>query len=146
MLTLWPIEYSDKQLFQDTSYASLDEASMSAMLDASRAKQSNGSYFELLAVKQEDTCVGFISLYGLSETEISIGPEINPQFRNRGFAYAAEVLAMEYVRSLGFTKAVAQVREDNTASRALHEKLEFSLVRQEVNAKGRPVCWYEKNL
>lgn len=146
MIVIRPIESGDIPLLRDTSYDSLDPVSLTEMIKESGNRRHSGRYFELLVVESDGVCVGFLNLYGLSETEISIGPEIRRQFRRQGFAGAAEPLALEYAKHLGFTRAVAQVREENAASRALHEKLGFALERMETNAKGKRVCRYSRCL
>ena len=110
------------------------------------AKNHNGKYFELLAVMDGMYCVGFVSLYGHSDTEISCGPEIKPQYRNQGLAYQAVIQALEYTKRNGYTKAVAQVRTDNFSSIALHKKLDFHTCKEYTNKKGNPVIWFEKDL
>lgn len=54
--------------------------------------------------------------------------------------------ALEYAKRIGFIKAVAQVRKDNSASIALHKKLGFIVCKQYTNKKGNPVFWFEKDL
>lgn len=144
MITLRPITYEDRQLFKASSYEALEEASLDRMISQSVAKEHNGQYFEVLAVLDSGICVGFLNLYSHSKSEVSCGPEIKPQYRRRGFAYAAQLQALDYAKRLGFKKAVAQVRKDNAASIALHRKLGFSLCNAFINQKGQPVYWFEK--
>lgn len=146
MITLRPITQADVSLFKDTSYESMDEASAVCMIEESQNKAHNGQYFELFTVEDDGQCVGFVSLFALSKTEISCGPEIKPLYRRLGYAFAALEKALEYAKSIGFSRAVAQVRKDNTASIALHNKLNFICTKEYTNKKGNLVCWFEKAL
>lgn len=143
MIALSSMAPSDAALLQDLPYASMPPEAMQQMLSASAAKTYNGAHFELLAVMDGNRCVGVINFCGSGET-VSCAPDIKPQFRKRGFGTAAVSLALEYAKTLGYTKAAAQVRQDNTASIALHRKLGFSLVSEFVNRKGQPVYAFEK--
>lgn len=54
--------------------------------------------------------------------------------------------ALEYAKGKGYTVAVGDVRDDNTASIALHEKLGFEMDRKYVNKQGRAVRVHIKAL
>ena len=58
----------------------------------------------------------------------------------------ARKTALEYAKEKGYTAAVGDVRDDNTASIALHEKLGFEMDRKYVNKQGRTVRVYIKAL
>lgn len=146
MISLHPITSNDINLFFDTSYAAMPPEAMDKMLSESLAKSHNGKYFELFAVMDGDICVGFVNLYETALGEISCGPEIKPQYRQQGYGYLAVRIALERANLLGYTKAVAQIRQDNTASIALHKKLGFTLCRSYTNKKGHPVLDFEKAL
>lgn len=146
MIYLRPVGCDDKDLFQDTSYAAMSPETMEIMLAESLAKSHNGKYFELFAVLDGNICVGIISLFETAPGEISCGPEIKPQYRRQGYAYAAVIAALNYAKKMGRTKAVAQIRQDNAASIALHKKLGFTLCHSFTNKKGRPVLEFERPL
>ena len=146
MIVLRPVAKNDREIFVESSYGIYPEEALRHMLEDSIAGEHEGRYYRLLAVLQEDNCVGFISLYGQEDNTISMGPEIKPQFRRRGVAFAAMGQAMTFVKQMGFTKAVAQVRTDNIASIALHKKLGFQMCKEYVNKKGHSVFWLEKEL
>ena len=116
------------------------------MISEAISGKHDGSYFRLFAVMDDQCCVGFVSLYGQGDGQISCGPEIKPQYRRRGIAVQAVTQAMEYAKRNGFIKAVAQVRKDNCASVALHKKLRFLLCKEYKNRKGNLVLWFEKEL
>ena len=146
MISLHPITPGDANLLQGTSYAAMPAEAMDKMLSESLAQCHDGKYFELFAVMDNDICVGLVSLYETAPREISCGPEIKPQFRRRGYGYWAVITALERATLLGYTQAVAQVRQDNTASIALHQKLGFSLYRSYTNKKGHSVMEFKKLL
>lgn len=84
-----------------------------------------GRYFEMFAVMHDAEIVGMISLYQHSESVISCGPEIFDGYRRRGFAAEAMMLAMKEAGDKGYKLISQQIRVDNTASIALHNKLGF---------------------
>lgn len=146
MIFLRPVGYDDGELFKQSSYSTMPLSAIRQMIAESISKDHNGNYFELFAIMNGGNCVGFISLYGLSDTKISCGPEIKPQYRKQGFAYTAVKCGLKYARELGYTQAAAQVRQDNQASIALHKKLGFILCGESVNKKGHCVFEFEKSL
>ena len=84
-----------------------------------------GKYFEMLAILHEGELVGSVSLYQLSESVVSIGPEIFPAFQRHGFGKAAMRMAMEIAQRKGYRIVAQQVRKDNAASAAMHQSLGF---------------------
>lgn len=146
MIFLCPINRDNKNLFQDTSYAEMPAEAMEKMLAESLAKNHEGKYFQLFAVMDDTLCVGFVSLYETAPGEISCGPEIKPQYRQQGYGYLAVRAALEQATQMGYTMAIAQIRQDNTASIALHQKLGFALCRFYTNKNGHPVSEFSKPL
>lgn len=146
MLTVRPIQQGEADLLRDTSYETMSEAEKEQMLSEAFSKNHEGRYFELLVVEDSGNCVGFMSLYAHSDTVISCGPEIKRHSRQKGYGYRGEQLALAYAKSIGYTEAIAQVRVENLASRALHEKLGFTLDKIYVSIKGREVCEYKREL
>ncbi len=146
MITIHPIGPQDADLLQDTSYGTMPPEIRDKMLAESLSQIHNGRYFELFAVMDKKTCVGVVSLYETAPGEISCGPEIKPQYRRQGYGYLAVRTALERGNLLGYTKAVAQIRQDNVASIALHTKLGFSLCRSFTNQRGHPVSEFVKIL
>ena len=146
MIFLCPINRDNKNLFQDTSYAEMPAEAMEKMLAESLAKNHMGKYFELFAVMDDDICVGFVSLYETAPGQISCGPEIKPQYRQQGYGYLAVRAALEQATLMGYTKAIAQIRQDNTASISLHQKLGFALCRSYTNKNCHPVSEFSKPL
>ena len=146
MITILPVGHNDVELFAGSSYGEMSRDDIHHMIDESVKKQHNNRYFELFAVLEEGNCVGFVSLYEHSETEISCGPETKMKYRKQGIATQGVHEALAHAKRLGFKKAVAQVRKDNLASIALHNKLGFTLCKEYTNPKGRLVLWFEKTL
>ena len=146
MLTVKPIEKEDAAALEDTSYQAMSPESRLQMIGDSNQKTHNGNYFEFFKVLVDDTVVGFMNLYAHSAHIISCGPEIKPAYQRLGYAYAAEKLVLSMAKEKGYTIAVGAVREENTASRALHEKLGFEVDRIYTNSHGRKMCLYIKAL
>lgn len=146
MIFIRPVRSDDKSIFQGTSYGAMSSGSMEKMLHESLAKSHNGNYFELFAVMDDTVCVGFVSLYETTPSVISCGPEIKPQYRQKGYGYSAVRIALERANLMGYSKAIAQIRQDNTASIALHKKLGFTQCRSFLNRNGHSVFEFQKAL
>ena len=144
MISIRPICSNDTSLFQGTSYGEMPGEAIEKMLAESLAQNHDGRYFEVCAVMDDEVCVGFVSLYETAPGEISCGPEIKPQYRQQGYGYAAVKQALARAELLGYTKAIAQIRRDNAASIALHQRLGFTLCRSYVNKKGHPVLEFRR--
>ena len=146
MIFIRPVRCDDKNIFGDTSYDAMSSESMDNMLHESLAKSHSGRYFELFAVMDDDSCVGFVSLYETAPRQISCGPEIKPQYRQQGYGYLAVRAALERATLMGYTKALAQIRQDNSSSIALHKKLGFTQCRSFLNRNGHSVFEFQKTL
>ena len=146
MISIRPVSNYDKSIFQDTSYGEMSVEAMAKMLNESLDQSHKGKYFELFAVMDERVCVGFVSLYETAPGEISCGPEIKSQYRQQGYGYLTVIAALEQAKLMGYRKALAQIRQDNTASIALHKKLGFTLYRSYTNKNGHPVLEFRKEL
>lgn len=146
MLCLTPISPGSISDLEDTPYAEMSEEDKRRMVQESVDKRHDGAYFEMLAVSDNGTTVGFMNLYARSDCTISIGPQIKRRFQRLGYGFAAETLALDHARQMGYSSAVAEVRENNAASIALHEKLGFSCVDRRINKHGNPVRIYRKTL
>ena len=106
-----------------------------------------GMYFEMLAIVQEKTLVGMISLYQHSADEIGIGPQVFEAHRRQGIATQAMRLAMALAKEKGYRIVSQQIRTNNEASIALHQCLDFEASGDPYrNAKGNEVVDYRKVL
>lgn len=146
MLRLVPVSADSMPDFEDTSYAAMSDEDKRRMIRESCDRRHDGAYFELFAVSDDGRIVGFMNLYARSAHTISIGPEIRRSVQKQGYGYLSELLALQYAKQMGYTTAVAEVRADNAASIALHEKLGFSLEDCRINKHGNPVRIYGKAL
>ena len=124
----------------------MPDASMEEVLRTIRAwgtKTFQGKYFEMLALTAEDAIVGSVSLYGHTDEMASVGIEVFPDERGKGYATEGMRLIIETAKRRGYRIIQDQVRADNGASIALHEKLGFQtdgyIYR---NAKGREILLY----
>jgi len=88
-------------------------------------KEFAGKYFEMFAIVKDREIVGSISLFQHSRSVVSCGPEVFEAYRRQGIGAEAMLLAMDKAKNLGYKVMSQQVRQNNTASIALHEKLGF---------------------
>ncbi|MBQ9975035.1 MAG: GNAT family N-acetyltransferase [Clostridia bacterium] len=113
------IEFHQKQ----SANISLDE--VKKLIVKWQKKEFAGKYFEMFAVVKGTEIVGTISLYQHSPSVISCGPEIFESYREQRIATEAMMLAMKIAKNKGYKLMSQQIRVNNTASIALHNKLGF---------------------
>ena len=101
--------------------------------------QYNGRYFEMLAVEADGSIVGYVSLFDQGNRTASEGVEIYLPYRRKGFAFSALKQLGDHAKHLGYDTMTAQIRQDNIASIALHEKLGFAITGSFTNKRGNPV-------
>lgn len=109
------------------------------MLKESMARQHEGRYYEQFAIVADECMVGLASLYAHVDGTVSEGIEIFGTFRRCGFAAKAIMLLKDRARQEGYRVLTAQVRTDNDASLALHERAGFTVGRTFVNKRGHEV-------
>ena len=147
MVTLRRFTREDAGILREKQAPDRTEDELAALIDEYNRGSWRGKRFEMLAVVADGDVVGSVSLMEHSRSVVSLGPEIFPEERRKGYAGEAMRLALARAAELGFRIALQQVLTDNEASRRLHEKLGFEYdgyVYQ--NAKGREVGLYLKAL
>ena len=147
MILLRNFKKEDTSKLQKYGYSDLTAEQVEALICDWSKKQVNGKYFEMFAIVSENKIVGTISLYQHSSEVVSIGPEIFCEYRRKGFAKEAMIIACQKAKEKGFKIVSQQIRTNNAASIALHSSLGFEtneLVY--TNAKGNQVSIYLKCL
>lgn len=138
---------SDVRAIRTNQYPDLSENEIRSMIHDWNAGSHNSRFFEMFAVIHDGEAVGAASLYEHSKSVVSIGLEIYPAFRRKGFAYEANLLLFDRAKQLGYKVIQNQVATDNIASIQLNEKLGFeSDCYDFINKKGRPVYLFLKVL
>ena len=125
MTELRPFREDDAFTLQQNMYTSMELDEIRKMIAAWEKHSFEGRYFEMFAVVHEQRIVGSISLYGLTPSVASIGPDIFEQERKKGFAAAAMEQLLKLAAEKGYRIIQQQVRTNNAASIRLHEKLRF---------------------
>lgn len=120
-------------------YQRREAAELSPMLAESVAREHDGRYYEVFAIRNDGCAVGFCSLYAHEDGTVSDGIEIFPTFRRCGFAGKALAALGSLAGERGYHVLRAQVRRDNAASLALHQCTGFRITREYVNRKGNEV-------
>lgn len=145
MITLRKFNASDEETICSKMNVSSDVAKR--LISEWDTTQYQGRYFEMFAIAEDDTVVGTLSLYELSQSIISIGIEVFEEYRQHGYARAAMQQAMQLAQAKKYPVAFQQVRVDNPASIRLHESLGFEKEDSVyTNKKGRDVYLFVKAL
>ncbi len=139
--------YKDISDIQKHDYTNLEPDELKNLIGLWNTKLYEGEYFEMFAVTEEDTLVGCVSLYRRSPSIVSCGIKIYPEFQGHGYSAAAYEKLLQAAKERGFGIAVAQVRADNAAGIALHQKMGFEAENYTyINAKGNSVYYFIKKL
>lgn len=147
MILLRNFKKEDTSKLQKYGYSDLTVEQVEALICDWSKKQVNGKYFEMFAIVSENKIVGTISLYQHSSEVVSIGPEIFCEYRRKGFAKEAMIIACQKAKEKGFKIVSQQIRTNNAASIALHCSLGFETNELVfTNTKGNQVYIYLKSL
>ena len=146
-VTLRNFSEKDILVLQQQTYRDKSVSEIREKITDWNLKEHQAKYFEMFAVLAGDSIVGMISLYQHSQSVVSCGIEIFPEYRGQGFGKEAMALALETAKEKGYKIASDQVRTDNQPSIALHYALGFeSDGYVYTNQKGRAVSIYLKPL
>ncbi len=133
----------DAAFIQQKQYTETSVTDIREMIAEWKTNTYQGKYFEMFAIAADDTIVGSASLYEHSKSVVSIGVEVYPDHRRKGYAAEGMRLIMNHARNLGYRIIQNQVRTDNQASIALHNCLGFETDGYAFkNAKGKDVFLY----
>lgn len=116
------------------------------MLEASCKRLHEGRYYEQFAIRADGRTVGLASLCERDVGNVSEGVEVFPPFRRCGFGAKAVALLLAVAAKRGYSAMTAQIRTDNAASIALHARLGFTPGAPWINARGREVRTWRKEL
>ena len=125
MIGLRQFTMRDAEVLRDNGMPDASIEEVEGMISAWASGSFRGRYFEMFALTAEGAVVGSVSLYEHTKSVASIGAEVFAGERGRGYASEGMRLVIEKAASLGYRVIMDQVRADNAASIALHEKLGF---------------------
>ena len=144
MIKLKPIEKTDIEKLNNTSYADMDFDKKIQMINDSNEENHKGKFFKFFIVENDGETIGVINISAHSKSVISIAPEIKEHYRGNGFAKIALLLSYDYVKQLGYKLIYAGIMEDNIASIKLHESLGFEYVQDFLSSRGKKLKMYLK--
>ncbi len=121
MVSLRHFHHSDAAILLESQNIHMSMEEIQDMISDWNRLSFHGKYFEMFAIINDGKIVGTISLKQLSDSVISIGPEIFPAFRRQGFGKEAMRIALDAAKRKGYRIAAQQVKSDNHPSIALHE-------------------------
>lgn len=146
MITIRHFSFRDLEYLQTCRYPGLSREEIHTLVDEWETLDYKGRYFEMFAICEDLQIVGSVSLYQHEGPVVSAGPQIDVPYRRRGFARQGVQLALEQARIRGYKIAVAQVREDNRGSVALHSSLGFVCDHAYENSHGTRVLFFMKSI
>lgn len=144
MLALRNFTNEDILTLQINRYPSEKPRDIQEKIELWNSKNDDGKFYEMFGIFDDSKLVGMLSLYQHSKYVISCGPEVFEKYQRKGYGTEAMQIAINVARDLGYKIAVAQIRNDNTASIRLHKGLGFELDHEFVNKKGNEVGFYMK--
>jgi len=133
----------DAPVIGRNQYPGVPMAEIREMISEWENNTCRGRYFEMFAVTRDGAVVGSVSLFEHTKSAVSVGVEIYPGERRKGYAFTGMRLVMEHARALHYRVILDQVRPDNPASVALHKRLGFETDGYIYkNAKGQDVLLF----
>lgn len=87
--------------------------------------------------------VGFIILSQKQEGKLGFGIAVRQEYRGLGIATKAFSLAKEKAKEKGYSVITSSCSADNYASKGLHEKLGFKIIKTETNSAGNEMYRWE---
>ena len=124
-VTLRHFTYQDADSLREHYAPDMSADDIMKMIDEWNKLEYNGKRFEMFAVLDGSMLVGLISLYEHSKSVASLGPEIFPGMRNRGYAAEAMRQMEGYAGEKGYRVLQQQIQTDNLPSIRLHQKLGY---------------------
>lgn len=98
------------------------------------------------AIVYDKKKVGFISLGQKPEGKLGFGIAIKEEYRGLGIATKAFAIAKQEAKERGYKQIVSSCSADNTASKRLHEKCGFTLIKTESNQAGNVMHRWEMDV
>lgn len=90
--------------------------------------------------------VGIISLKENKEKKLSWGIMIKNDFREKGIATTAFDLIKAMAKEQGYSTIISSCLKSNIASKKLHEKVGFKLIKEEQNSAGKEMLRWEMSI
>ncbi len=97
-------------------------------------------------ITYENQKVGIIALTEKQDKSLSWGSAIIKEYQGKGIATKAFELIVGEAQRQGYTKIISSCAKNNIASRNLHKKVGFDLIKEEVNSAGNEMCRWEMNI
>ena len=143
MISIRPFTEQDAPVIRQNQYPETGLAEIREMIAEWGTNTCRGRHFEMYAVTADGAVVGSVSLYGHTESIASVGIEVYPDERGKGYASEGMRQIIRRAEALGYRIIQDQVRTDNRASIAMHRRLGFETDGYVYrNAKGRDVLVY----
>lgn len=99
---------------------------------------AGGPVFNFAVVDQLDTLLGMVearpidaSAFNTQEGDMNISYGIYPEARGKGYAVEGVKLIMQFLKNVGFKRAIIRVNPENTASLSVPRKLGFEELKDE---------------
>ena len=144
MIKLIPIEKTDIDKLNNTSYADMPIEKKIQMILESNEENHQGNFFKFFLVENLNETVGVINMYSCSKSVVRVAPEIKEKHRGKGYAKEALLLSYDYAKGLGYKLVYAGIKEDNIASIRLHESLGFEYVQDFLSSRGKKLKMFIK--
>ena len=146
MIKLKPIEKTDIDKLNNTSYANMPNEKKIQMILESNEENHQGNFFKFFLVENDEETVGVINMFAQSKSVVRVAPEIKEKYRGKGFAKQALLLSCDYAKQLGYKLIYADIIENNVASIKLHESLGFEYVQDFLSSRGKKLKMFIKLL
>lgn len=105
-----------------------------------------GDFYLGFCIEKEGVPIGIIMLSENIKGIPTFGIAIDIDYRGRGYGKQASMLVFEELKQRGYKLLKSSCRQNNIASKKLHEKLGFQLIKSELSPNGTPMYRWEKRI
>ena len=146
MIILRHFDFNDSAILKKYEYPNMSENEIREIIAEWNKMSHNGRYFESFAAVENGEVIGSFFVVEHENRRISIGPEVFSPFRKKGYAYIAMKMVLGLAAKKGYKEAEGEVRIENAASIALHNKLGYKIEKEFINQHGNKMYLFVKKL
>ena len=137
---------SDAAVLKQYLYPNRSEKEIRDLIGQWNTEEHEGKYCAFFAVIAKDSVVGYVDLCEKSADTVSVGASVFAGFRGKTYGTQGVRKILSLAKEKGYSFATARVRQSNTPSNRLCDRVGFSRTGEDVTKEGRPVFTYQLDL
>ena len=145
-IILRPFEEADAPILKQYLYPNRSQRDLCRLIAQWNTEQYEGRYCAFFAVIAKDCVVGYVNLCEQPDGSVSVGASIFAGFRGKTYGTQGVLRILRIAKEKGYSVATARVRQSNTPSNRLCDRVGFLRTGEDVTKEGRPVFTYHIEL